>query len=228
MAPPPPPRPPPRTDLAVASARALRAEGNVPGARAELEAALRESPAAEDLRLELAELLVADGQELARAAELVAGLDAEGAQGRRVHLVRARLAEARSDDDAAAAEYGAALATGDDPEVRLRRGLALERLGRSGEAISELELVRAARPGDAVARARLAERYEAARRIEEAETEYRWLAEAQPDRAFGWERLAEFYERVGRPAQARAAAERARALGARPDRGLRPLRPSTR
>jgi predicted Zn-dependent protease len=217
--------PAPRTDVLVARARALRADGDVAGARARLEAALALAPGAEDARVELADLLVADGQELPRAAELLAGV---GELDPRVHLVRARLAEALADDGVAATEYGLALGAADDPDVRLRLALALERLGRSAEATAELERVRTARPDDGVVRARLAERYEADGRSAEAEAELRSLAEASPDRPAVWERLARFYERTGRRKEAAVASERARAVGGRPERALRPLLPSKR
>ncbi|HEX9244192.1 MAG TPA: tetratricopeptide repeat protein [Anaeromyxobacter sp.] len=209
----------PRTDVLVARARALRAEGDVEGARSRLETALRNAPLDDDARLELADLLVSQGEELARAEELLLTVPSSV----RLHLLRARLAEARRDDALAAAEYGAVLAAQDDPDARLRRALALERLGRGEEALAELERVRVARPDDAIVRAQLAEGYEAARRLGEAETEYRFLAEQQPGRATGWERLARFYERTGRERDARAAHEKAKAAGQRPERTLRPL-----
>ncbi len=210
----------------MARARALRAEGDVAGARARLEAALESAPRDDDVRIELADLLVADGGDLVRAEALLAGVAARAAP--RLHLVLARLAEARGDDATAASEYPLALAVDDDSDARLRLALALERLGRTDEAVAELERVRAARPDDAVARSRLAERYEAAGRLADAEAEYRAVAEAQPERAAGWERLARFYERAGRPGEARAAEERAHGAGARQERTLRPLLPSKR
>jgi predicted Zn-dependent protease len=230
---PPPQAPPaevapsqPRPDVLVARARVLRAEGDVAGAQARLELALVVAPGDDDARIELADLLVADGRDLSRAEELLAGV--VGPPTPRLHLVVARLAEARGDDGRAAAEYALALAEGDDPDARLRLALALERLGRLDEATAELERVRAARPDDLVARARLAERYEAAGRLDEAEAELRSLAEEDPERAAGWDRLARFYQRIGREKDARAAAERARTAAARPERDLRPLLPSRR
>jgi len=212
--------------MLLARARALRAEGDVAGARARLEVALAMAPAYDDARLELADILLSDGSELDRAAALLAGVRAPGA---RVHVLSARLAELRGDDAGAAAAYGSALAAGDDPDVRLRRALALDRLGRRPEAISELERIRAARPADAVARGRLAALYEAAGRLHEAEAEHRALAESRPERAQGWEDLARFCERNGRHAEARAAHARARAArGQASPRELRPLQPSTR
>lgn len=216
----------PRPDVLLARARALRAEGDLEGARARLEAAHQASPAADDVRVELADVLVADGRELDRAAELLAGVQGPGDA--RLHLVTARLAEVRGDDAGAEASYAVALAVEPDPDVRLRRALALERLTRYDEATAELELVRADRPDDVLARARLADRYEAAGRLREAEAELVRAAEAQPDRAAGWERLARFYERAGRGADARAAQARARAAAGRDERGLRPLLPSRR
>jgi tetratricopeptide (TPR) repeat protein len=204
----------------------LRAEGDVAGARTRLEAALLDPAATDEVRIELADLLVADGRELPRARGLLAGVGSPVAPG--LHLALARLAEAEGDLGTAASAYGLALEADDDPDVRLRRALALERLGREDEATAELERIRVARPDDGVARGRLAERLEAAGRLAEAEAEYRWLAEAQPERAGGWERLARFYERAGRGREARAAAERARSAGPRQDRDLRPLLPSRR
>ncbi len=190
------------------------------------EAALQVDPGFDDARLELADLLLADGREVERAASLLDGVREKGSV--RHEILSARLGESRGDDAAAVDAYGRVLGFGDDPDARLRRALALERLGRGDEAIAELERVRAARPADAVVRSRLAERYEAAGRVRDAEEELRRLAEDQPDRASGWERLARFYGRHGRAANARAALDRARAAGGRPGRSLRPLLPSKR
>jgi tetratricopeptide (TPR) repeat protein len=206
----------------VSRARVLRAEGDVAGARARLDAALGGAPGDDGPRLELADLLVSQGDDLDRAEELLRPVSESGP----LHLVRARLAEARGDDALAAAEYATALAAGEDPDARLRRALALERLGRWQESIAELERVRAALPDDPIVRSHLAEGYEAAHRLNEAEAEWRSLAEQQPGRASGWERLASFYERTGRDHEARAAHEKARAAGRRTDRTLRPLLPS--
>jgi predicted Zn-dependent protease len=218
---------PPRTDVLVARARALRAEGDVPGARARLEAAAQLDPASPEVRVELADVLLAEGVELDRAAGLLQGL-LERPDGR-VSLVRARLCEARSDDAGAVVAYAVALAAADDPDVRLRRALALERLGRTGEEIVDLERLRAVRPGDAFVRAHLGDAYDEMGRPLDAEAELRWVAEAQPGRAAGWLRLARLYERMGRSRDARDAADRARAAGGvRSDRALRPLLPSKR
>jgi predicted Zn-dependent protease len=219
-----PTRSPERAEILLARARALRAEGDLGGARARLDDALEADPESSGVRLELADVLVAEGLELDRAASLLDGL-AELPDGR-VSLVRARLCEARADDPGAAAAYGEALALADDPEVRLRRALALERLGRTADEIVELERLRALRPGDVFTRAHLGDAYAEVGRRGEAETELRWVAEAQPDRSAGWLRLARFYERAGRPREAREAAERARAAGGGHERALRPLLPS--
>jgi predicted Zn-dependent protease len=218
--------PQPRPEVLVARARALREQGDASAAQARLEAAWRAAPDSDDVRLELADLLVSDGQDLARAAVLLDGMrDRDGA---RWHVVAGRLAEVRGDDATASEQYARALAAADDPDVRLRRALALERLTRVDEATLELERVRASRPDDAVVSAHLADRYEAAGRLRDAEAELRAAAEAQPDRAAGWDRLARFYARTGRAAAASEARSRAREAGARSARSLRPLLPSTR
>ena len=216
----------PRPEVLVARARALRADGDRAGAQARLEAALQLAPASDDVRLELADLLVADARDLERAAALLAGLSAPG--GARAAVVSARLAELKGDDAVAAEAYERALDAGEDADLRFRRALALERLGRVDEATLDLERVRAERPDDPLARARLAERYEVAGRLVEAEAELIWLAEAQPERAAGWRRLARFYERTGRKAEARVALARAKESAPRGTRALRPLLPSKR
>ncbi len=220
------PAPQPRPEVLLERARVLRAEGDVEGARARLETAYTLDPASDDVRLELADLLLTDGDGTDRAAVLLGAV--ARADSARYHLLGARLAELRGEDAGAAGAYERALAIEDDPDARLRRALALERLGRAGEATTELERVRADRPGDAIARTHLADRYEAAGRNADAESELRAVADAQPDRAAGWERLARFYERSGRAEDARAALARARTASGTGERALRPLLPSRR
>ncbi|WP_248360210.1 tetratricopeptide repeat protein [Anaeromyxobacter oryzae] len=216
--------PPPPPSERVARARRLRAEGDVAGAGAQLESALATAPAYDDARLEFADILLSNGSDVDRAAALLAGVRAPGARGQ---VLSAWLAEFRGDDAGAAAAYAKALELADDPDVRLRRALALERLGWADEAIRELERVRDARPKDTFARGRLAALYETAGRIREADAEYCALAAARPERAQGWEELARFYERNGRRDEARAAHDRARtARGQTSARKLRPLPPS--
>jgi tetratricopeptide (TPR) repeat protein len=220
---PPPAAPPPEALLA--RARALRAQGDLAGARSQLEAAVRAEPHSDEARLELAELLVSDGDDPALAWTLLRGVRSR--DGARWSTVSGRLGELVRDDAWAVDAYARALEAADDPDVRFRRALALERIGRYDEATAELERVRATRP-DALVSARLGERYEAAGRLREAEAELRAAALAQPERAGGWERLALFYERRGRLAEAGAALARAREAGGRNGRTLRPLLPSLR
>jgi predicted Zn-dependent protease len=214
----------PRTDVLVARARTLRAEGDVAGARSRLETALANTPQDADARLELADLLVSQGEDLPRADDLLRPVP----ESPRLHLVRARLADVRGEDALAADEYGAALAAMEDSDARLRRALALGRLGRADEAVAELERVRAVRGDDPILRGHLAKQYEAAHRLREAEAEYRSLAEREPGRPADWERLAGFYERAGREREAQAAREKARSAAGKPERALRPLLPSRR
>ncbi|HET8734584.1 MAG TPA: tetratricopeptide repeat protein [Anaeromyxobacteraceae bacterium] len=234
-APPPPPAAPapapvaraPRLDLLVASARTLRASGDAEGAREVLEAALTLAPASDEARLELAGQLVADGRDLDRAARLVA--EARPAGGARARALEGELAELRGDDPGAATAYASALEASPDPDVRLRRALVLERLGRADEALRELHQASVERPGDPVGRARLADRYEAAGQLAAAEEQLKAAAESAPDRPAEWDRLARFYARIGKPDRARAAEARARvAAGTAPARKLRPLLRSSR
>ncbi len=96
-----------------------------------------------DVCFELGDLLVADETDLDRAGAMLLAIPA-GHPGRDAAL--GRLAELRGDPETAQAAYARHLAVADDPEIRLRRALALERLGRDAEAIAELERLRAADP----------------------------------------------------------------------------------
>jgi thioredoxin-like negative regulator of GroEL len=206
---------------------AARAAGDVAAARAKLEAALAASPRADPVRNELADLLITEGVELDRAAEVLAGADAASA-GPRWHLLSGRLAHLRGDNALAAEAYGRALALGADPELRYDRARLLAELGRDDEAIAELLALRAEGRGNGAVALALAERYESAGRLAEAEAEYRAYAGAS-DRARGWTLLAEFLARQGRAAEARDVEARARGLGGgAPERALRPLPPSRR
>jgi predicted Zn-dependent protease len=214
-----------RTRALLDEAQALRADGDVEGARARLEEAHQLAPADAGVAVELADLLVFDGREIDRAAALLLGVHDRDA---RWHLLAAHLSEQRGDDRAAETAYRHALeAAPEATDARLRYALVLERLGRGVEATTELERVRVERPDDPIVRDRLATRYEAAGRLADAEAELTALAEAQPDRAAGWARLARFYERTGRAADARAARAQARGT-AGGGRALRPLLPSRR
>jgi len=214
-----------RPEELVAGARQLRSAGDHAGAQRLLEQAAVLAPGDVEVCFELADLLVADEADLDRAGAMLLAIPAghprrDGTLG--------RLAELRGDPAGAEAAYARQLALQDDPEVRLRRALVLERLGRDAEATAELERLRAAEPADAVVRARLAERYEAAGRLAEAEAELRALAEASPGRPEGWRRLATFCTRHGLAEKARAAEARAREAEPRPARALRPLKPTGR
>ena len=115
---PPPPPPPPR-------AVAVQPPPPPPPSEAEL--------------LAEASRLVADGVRLERAAALLAAVS-PAAPGR--DLLAGQLAELRGDDAGAVAAYDRVLARAPDEEVRLRRALALERLGRGAEVASDLRALR--------------------------------------------------------------------------------------
>jgi hypothetical protein len=125
-APPPPPAPPPAPPLARAPAPPLQ-----PTLPTEAE------------RLAEAARLVGDGLRLERAAALLAAVS-PSAPGR--DLLVGQLAELTGDDAGAVTAYDRVLARGPDEEVRLRRALALERLGRAEEASADLRRLREAPP----------------------------------------------------------------------------------
>jgi len=220
--PPPVPRQPPPESL-LGDARVARESGDLPLARATLERAILAAPDWDLPRLDLAELLLLEGQDLPQVRSLLGGpLRPENPRG---HVLRGQLAELEGDDLGAAAAYAQALLLRPDPDVRIRRALVLERLDRGDDAISELEQLRDERPDDAAARARLATLYERAGRLAHAERELEALAFGS-GRPGPWRALAEFHARNADDAKARWAEANARALDGREERALRPLLPS--
>jgi tetratricopeptide (TPR) repeat protein len=227
-APAPPASPPPPAGheqalASLAAAREARARGDSALARTELARAVEADSGWDLPRLDLAELLLRESRDAAAALAL---LGDPGLRGENPRLPRLRGAalELQGDWAGAAAAYGEALRLRDEDELRLRRGLVLERGGASAEAIAELERYRAVRPADPRARSHLAELYEEAGRRSEAEVELRWLAAAAPTDPGPVRRLARFLERSGDPERAELADRAARDLE-RPTRVLRPLRP---
>jgi len=103
-------------------------------------------PEGEAARLDEAARLLADGTDLPVVARLLAAADP--ADPRR-DLLAGQLAELSGDDAAAEAAYGHYLSRVEDDEVRLRRALALERLGRAEEVRADLDRLRPAQPGEA-------------------------------------------------------------------------------
>ena len=156
-----------------------------------------------DVCFELGDLLVADETDLDRAGAMLLAIPAghprrDGTLG--------RLAELRGDP---ADGPGGLRPPPGGCRTTPRSGCAgrwcWSGWGRDAEATAELERLRAADPANAVVRARLAERYEAAGRLAEAEAELRALADASPGRPEGWRRLAAFCTRHGLAEKARAA-----------------------
>jgi hypothetical protein len=91
--------------------------------------------------LDEAARLLADGADLPMVARLLDSAD--GADPRR-DLLAGQLAELIGDDEVAALAYARFLQRVDDDEVRLRRALVLERLGRADEVREDLARLRPA------------------------------------------------------------------------------------
>ena len=208
-------------------AGAARREGRVFDAKQHLETAVAADATLAIPRLDLTELLLQAGSDIARAAELVDQAERLGAAGIRVYRLRGWIAELEGDDAAAARAYASVLAAAPDPDLRLRRGLILRRLASWEEASAELGLVIAERPNDRAAHSGLAEVQEAQGHLAAAEGELLKLAALAPDDPVPQRRLAAFYRRHGEAAKARLADARAQRLEG-PPRALRPLRPSKR
>lgn len=220
---------PPPVDpaLELALGRAARVEGRSSQAREHLERAIQAGPNRAEARLELAELLVADGVELDRARILLQEAQLLRGDSARIAQAGGALEELQGQDAQAVESYARALELSPDPDLQLRRGLLLQRLGRSGEAAAELASVLRARPGDRAARMVQAEACEAAGQLAAAEHALAVASALAPADASPLRALAAFYLRHGERAKAAAAARR---LGAdsQPARKLRPLLPAHR
>jgi Tfp pilus assembly protein PilF len=239
--PPPPPAPPsaaeampvtpapPPVDAAreLALGREALKDGHVEEARQHLEAAAQADPGAAEPRLDLAELLISEGADLEHAEGLLRETQTLQVERARWAHLSGALKELRGDEAGAGEAYRAALELAPDPDLRLRRGLLLLRLGKAAEAESELARVLAERPGERAGRTELAELYERAGRSVAAEHELAVLAALAPSDAAPLRALVAFYRRHGEQGKAVVAEHWARALDGE-GRKLRPLLPARR
>jgi Tfp pilus assembly protein PilF len=212
----------------LAAAERERSGGHPEAAREHLERVVAADPTVLLPRLDLAELLLADGAELDRAerlleeAQLLRGASASAA---RIFRLRGSLHELRGEDAAAAEAYRRSLGEAPDADLRLRRALLLGRLGKSADATVELVQVLAERPADRAALSALAELHETTGDLSSAELELSALAQRAPADPAPLRRLAAFHRRHGQEQKARELEARAKKLEAAP-RVLRPLRSS--
>jgi Tfp pilus assembly protein PilF len=237
--PPPPPPPaaeatpvtpaPPPVDAAreLALGREALKDGHVEEARQHLEAAAQADPGAAEPRLDLAELFISEGADLEHAEGLLLEAQTLQVEPARWARLSGALKELRGDEAGAGEAYRAALELAPDPDLRLRRGLLLLRLGKAAEAESELARVLAERPGERAGRTELAELYERAGRSVAAEHELAVLAALAPSDAAPLRALVAFYRRHGEQGKAVVAEHWARALDGE-GRKLRPLLPARR
>lgn len=220
---------PPPVDAAreLALGREALKDGHVAEARQHLEAAAQADPGAAEPRLDLAELFISEGADLEHAEGLLR--EAQTLQVDRARWARlsGALKELRGDEAGAGEAYRGALELAPDPDLRLRRGLLLLRLGKAAEAESELARVLAERPGERAGRTELAEIYERDGRSVAAEHELAVLAALAPSDAAPLRALVAFYRRHGEQAKAVVAEHWARSLDGE-GRKLRPLLPARR
>lgn len=222
------PAPPPiDVQAELSEARSAREGGRSSDAELHLERAAAADANSVEARLDLAELLLKEGSKVTRAVTLLDEAERLQSATPRQEQLRGWAAEIQGDDAGAAAAYGRVLAVAPDPDLRLRRGQILARLGRRGEAAAELAAVVADRPTDRAAHTGLAEIYEGQGRLREAESELLQLASLAVNDPGPQRRLAAFYLRHGDKRSAQVAEARARSLEGAP-RALRPLRASKR
>lgn len=209
--------------------REAAAAGELPAAETAYREALAHAPGWILPDLELAELA------LRRREGLLTARVALEAQALRVHenprLFRLLGALAAAQDDRAAAvprwRRSLELAP-DQPALREELALALDALGKAGEAAAEWRLLLARDPRSVTLQTRLAESLEAAGQKGEARLAYEAAVALEPDKALPLRRLARFLDRIGEAAAAAEAHAKADRLEGRAPAGrkLRPLRPS--
>lgn len=209
--------------------RALRAAGDLPGARQHLDRLLEGTPRNAAAAVERASVLVALGEDLDLAlADAEQGVKALGTEARAFRVL-AEVHEEREEAEPALAAYEKALALEENVTVRRRLGALHARQGRPEKAIRHWEAVRSAEPGEAGAYAELAALYEQAGRMASAEAAHRELLARTHPNALLLGRFADFLERQGKLPEARKVREEAQSLApARSNRNLRPLPPSRR
>jgi len=211
----------------LALGREARSGGDLAAARSHLLAAVQADPSTAEARLELAELLMNDGSDLDLAGELLRQAQYLHSDPARFARLCGALGELRGDDAAAAEAYRTALDLEPDPELRLRRGLLLVRLGQVGEAEAVLSRVIAERPAQRAARTALCELYERAGQPDAAEHQLAVVVALAPSDAAPVRELVAFYRRHGEAGKASAVEQRARSLEGE-GRKLRPLLPARR
>ena len=221
--------PPPIVDPAreLAEGRAARAEGRSTEAREHLERSVHAGPDEAEARLELAEMLVADGVQLVRARTLLQEALHLRGDPARIARTGGALEELQGLEADAVESYARALELAPDPDLQLRRSLLLQRLGRSGEASAELGRLVRARPEDRAARGAQADACEAASQLAAAEHALTIASALAPAEEAPLRALAAFYLRHGERAKS-AAVERQLHPNDPPARKLRPLLPARR
>ncbi len=209
----------------LALGRAARVEGRTTEAREHLERAVRADPNGPVARLELADLFIAEGSELGTARILLQEAQVLRGDAERIARTGGALEELEGHEAQAVESYARALELAADPDLEVRRALLLLRLGRPGEAATELGSVLLLRPEDRGARAAQADACEAAEQLAAAEHALAVASALAPADAAPLRALASFYRRHGQRAKA-AAVERQLRPDDRPARKLRPLLPA--
>ncbi len=207
------------------AALSLERKGNDRAALAALRSLVRTHPAWELPRLEVARLLLENGDSLDEAEAHLEAARALAPENPRGHFLYGLLMQERGRDDDAAKAWELAVHYREDyDDARFRLGSHYFARGDWEKAERHLRLYARRNPEATGARINLALALEKLSRLEDAELELRKLYEAQPDSPLVVKRLVEFYERIGRP----KLADKVRAAAGESKRKMRQLKPSRR
>jgi tetratricopeptide (TPR) repeat protein len=201
------------------------AAGDDAGALAALEALVRARPTWELPRIEVARLLLKQGQDPQRVQHQLDIAGALAPTNPRVHYLQGLLWEEQGRPRAAIRAFERALSYRSDfEEAHLRLGALY--LAQEDWLRAELHyrLLTRARPQWLQVRLQLAHALEQQGRVEDAERELLALRAAQPEHPLVLRRLAELYERSGRPALAVPLRDQLQRPVGKPKRPLQPSR----
>lgn len=214
----PPPAPPPDGLSELAAARAARAAGDLAGARAHLETALRQSPALALADVELADVLVQQGDHGPELQRALAEAQAQASSNPRTWELSAAVAEEQGDRAATVLALRRLTALRPDDAAALHRlASALAGGGAWAEAVAVYRAALAIDPGATPSRLALAELLEQNAKLAEAEIELTTLTRQAPHNALFARKLEALLVREGK-----------RAPPVKSAPAMRPLRPSRR
>jgi Tfp pilus assembly protein PilF len=201
----------PRTSDVLQSARQLAAEGETTAALTPLRALIAREPKHARARQLLAQLLAEKGDLEGAMAELTRALELQPDDVQNL-CARAALYVARAKYDQAESDLKRAAKLEDrNPDVQVQLGVLFCKRARWREAIDPLRAAIAADPHCAAAHYHLGDAYNSFDELPAALSAYEAAAQLEPSNDRPLKRIGVVLDRMGRPAEAAAAYQRARA-----------------